>query len=93
MTALTRLLSRPTAKPYRTGDLKNDEKPYVNEKGQVDFSPDDIENPHNWSTSRRWYVTFASVMLVVNATFASSAPSGCLPVSSAEENPLRETVN
>lgn len=82
MSSLARILSRPTAKPYRTGDLESSEKPHVNEQGQIDFSPDDIENPHNWSASRRWYVTFASVMLVVNATFASSSPSGCFPVSS-----------
>lgn len=84
MSSLARILSRPTAKPYRTGDLESSEKPHVNEQGQIDFSPDDIENPHNWSASRRWYVTFASVMLVVNATFASSSPSGCFP-SIAEE--------
>lgn len=82
MSSLARILSRPTAKPYRTGDLESSEKPFVNDKGQVDFSPDDVENPHNWSTARRWYVTFASVLLVVNATFASSSPSGCFPVSS-----------
>ncbi|KAK6065412.1 major facilitator superfamily transporter [Seiridium cupressi] len=91
MPGLARILSRPTAKPYRTGDLESNEKPYLNDHNQVDFSPDDIENPHNWSTARRWYVTFASVMLVVNATFASSSPSGCLP-SIAEEFQVSEEV-
>lgn len=35
-------------------------------------------DPKNWSTARRWYITFVAVLLVVNATFASSSPSGCL---------------
>lgn len=91
MSSLARILSRPTAKPYRTGDLESSEKPFVNDKGQVDFSPDDVENPHNWSTARRWYVTFASVLLVVNATFASSSPSGCFP-SIAEDFGVSEEV-
>ncbi|KAI0473407.1 MFS general substrate transporter [Xylariaceae sp. FL0804] len=84
---LDRVLSRPTAKPYRRRDLADsvDEKPYLNADGHVDFAPGgDVENPHDWSAARRWYVTVASVLLVVNATFASSSPSGCFP-SIAEE--------
>lgn len=48
------------------------------------FRPKDIENPRNWSTIRRFFITICSIILVMNATFASSAPSGCL-VSIAEE--------
>ncbi|CAJ2499649.1 Uu.00g025020.m01.CDS01 [Anthostomella pinea] len=84
MVAIGRILSRPTVKPYRTADLKHEEHPYLNENGHVDFSPGDIENPHNWSTARRWYVTVVSVLLVVNATFASSSPSGCFGSISEE---------
>ncbi|KAH9908874.1 major facilitator superfamily domain-containing protein [Xylariomycetidae sp. FL2044] len=84
MVDINRILSRPTAKPYRTGKLKHEETPYLNENGHVDFRPGDIENPHNWSTTRRWYVTVCSVLLVVNATFASSAPSGCFGSISQE---------
>jgi len=73
---IERILSRPVAKPYRTGQIHDDEKPYINENGFLDFSPGDIENPKNWSPRRRWYITIASVLLVVNATFASSGPSG-----------------
>jgi DHA1 family multidrug resistance protein-like MFS transporter len=82
MEKLGRILSRPTAKPYRTRDLISHDQIYVNAEGQVDFSSDDVENPHNWSTARRWYVTCAAVLLVVNATFASSSPSGCFEVGS-----------
>ena len=35
-------------------------------------------DPKCWSTARRGYITSIAVLLVVNATFASSAPSGCL---------------
>ncbi|KAI1764689.1 MFS general substrate transporter [Hypoxylon sp. FL1150] len=78
MVNLGRILSRPTAKPYRTANLDFGERPYLNKDGHVDFQEGDVENPHNWSTARRWYVTVCSVLLVVNATFASSSPSGCL---------------
>ncbi|KAK7961817.1 major facilitator superfamily transporter [Apiospora aurea] len=70
MPSLGRILSRPTAKPYRTRHLAAEEKPYLNADGHVDFAPGDVENPHNWSTARRWYCT---------CTAASSGPSGCFP--------------
>jgi multidrug resistance protein len=76
MTRLERLLSRATAKPYRSKALEASEKLFLNDKGLLDFAPNDIENPKNWSERRRWYITVVSVLLVVNATFASSSPSG-----------------
>ncbi|KUJ13801.1 MFS multidrug transporter-like protein [Mollisia scopiformis] len=78
MEAIERFLSRPTAKPYRSHALERTTKPFLNENGHLDFAPNDIENPKNWSAPRRWYITVVSVLLVVNATFASSSPSGCL---------------
>ncbi|KAI1770750.1 MFS general substrate transporter [Hypoxylon cercidicola] len=84
MANLGRILSRATAKPYRTHNLEIEERPYLNENGHVDFKEGDIENPHNWSAARRWYVTVCSVLLVVNATFASSSVSGCFPSISEE---------
>lgn len=82
MEKLERFLSRPVAKPYRSKHLARDaesfEKPYLNADGHLDFHPGDVENPKNWSKARRWYITLVSVSLVVNATFASSSPSGCL---------------
>lgn len=33
-------------------------------------------NPHHWSKLRRWYITMLNSTLVLNATLASSAPSG-----------------
>ncbi|KAJ7461152.1 MFS general substrate transporter [Mycena latifolia] len=37
--------------------------------------PDDQANPQNWSNSRRWLITMVCVVMTVNVTFASSAPS------------------
>ncbi|KAF3033649.1 hypothetical protein E8E12_005499 [Didymella heteroderae] len=78
MEKLERFLSRPTAKPYRARDIEASEQVHLNDDGLLEFGPDDIENPKNWSTARRWYITVVSVTLVVNATFASSSPSGTL---------------
>lgn len=78
MDRIERFLSRPTAKPYRSDALEKSAEPHRNQDGLLDFSPNDIENPKNWSAGRRWYITVVSVLLVVNATFASSGPSGTL---------------
>jgi DHA1 family multidrug resistance protein-like MFS transporter len=79
MDRLERILSRPVAKPYRSNGLDLKDQIYLNKDGHLDFAPNDVENPKNWSVKRKWYITVVSVMLVVNATFASSSPSGCLP--------------
>ena len=84
MDHLERILSRPVAKPYRSKAIKSGDKIYINADGHLDFAPGDIENPKNWSAARRWYITVVSVLLVVNATFASSSPSGCLEGISRE---------
>lgn len=44
---LEQTLSRPTAKPYRSGKLPLDGLIHLDEHGSVDFSPGDIENPKN----------------------------------------------
>jgi len=80
MEAIERVLSRPVAKPYRTGKIDPNEIPYLNADGHIDFAEGDIENPRNWPARRRWYITTASILLVLNATFASSIPAGCLNV-------------
>ncbi|KAF1826157.1 MFS general substrate transporter [Dissoconium aciculare CBS 342.82] len=86
--SLERALSRPTAKPYRTRNVQN-EQFHVNQQGHLTFSPGDIENPKEWSTGRRWYITLVAVLITVNATFASSGPSGCL-LSIADEFQVSE---
>lgn len=77
MEAIERVLSRPTAKPYRSANVR-DESIQLDRNGHLDFSENDLENPKNWSSARRWYITVVAISLVVNATFASSSPSGCL---------------
>lgn len=78
MERLERVLSRPTAKPYKTRDIEASDQINLNADGLLEFGHNDVENPKNWSTARRWYITVISVTLVVNATFASSSPSGAL---------------
>ncbi|TVY50191.1 Efflux pump FUBT, partial [Lachnellula cervina] len=92
MDRLERWLSRPAAKPYRSKAFQAGETLHLNDKGQLDFSPNDIENPKNWSTARRWYITVVSVILVVNATFASSSPSGTLQGIKEEFHVSEEAV-
>ncbi|OJJ53782.1 hypothetical protein ASPSYDRAFT_94279 [Aspergillus sydowii CBS 593.65] len=77
MTAISRVLSYAVNKPYRTRDLRDEHSPYLNADGYIDFAPGDIENPRNWSLPRRVAITITAILLVVNATFASSSPSGC----------------
>lgn len=81
MVGITRILSRPTAKPYRSNNIKHsaEHPPTLNDDGHLTFDEDDIENPLNWTFRRRLYITICAVFLVVNATFASASPSGCLP--------------
>ncbi|RPD64093.1 MFS general substrate transporter [Lentinus tigrinus ALCF2SS1-7] len=43
------------------------------------MGPNDPDNPKTWKHSYRWYITALSAILVLNATFASSAPSGIVP--------------
>jgi multidrug resistance protein len=84
MTAIARILSHAVNKPYLSKELSEDSAPYLNEDGYVDFGPGDIENPRNWSVPRRATITVSAVLLVVNATFASSSTSGCLDSISDE---------
>ncbi|KAJ8690033.1 hypothetical protein PTI98_012879 [Pleurotus ostreatus] len=35
----------------------------------------DLENPQNWSVRRKWGITAVCIMMTVNVTFASSAPT------------------
>ena len=83
MNRLEKVLSRPVAKPYRSHKFSS-AAPCVDGDGNIAFAEDDIENPKNWSTGRRTYITVVCISLVLNATFASSMPSGCLQSISQE---------
>ncbi|KIM75357.1 hypothetical protein PILCRDRAFT_827257 [Piloderma croceum F 1598] len=45
----------------------------------VQFEENDPANPMNWPVLKKWYITFLGGILVLNATFASSAPSSIVP--------------
>ena len=53
MDRLERVLSRPVAKPYRSKGIKDQGRPYLNDKGLLDFSPDDIESKDYGNGYRR----------------------------------------
>ncbi|KAJ7624415.1 MFS polyamine transporter [Roridomyces roridus] len=40
--------------------------------------PNDQENPQNWSIGRKWLITATCVIMAVNVTFASSAPTSAV---------------
>lgn len=73
---LVRTHSRSIADPYQLCDLVCIP---LHKAGLEDFATEDIDKAKSWSTARRWYITIATVVLVVNASFASSSPSGCIP--------------
>lgn len=56
--------------------INRHEAPYLKQDGYVDFSPDDVENPRNWSMTRKWTITCLAVLLAMNGNFASSIFSG-----------------
>lgn len=92
MTAIARILSYAGNKPYRSHEIHYEPHLHLNEDGYVHFPPGDVENPRNWSMSRRVIITMTAVLLVVNATFASSSPSGCFGSISKEFNVSTEVA-
>ncbi|TRM61103.1 major facilitator superfamily domain-containing protein [Schizophyllum amplum] len=72
-------LERAQSREYesqRPGSKEHlDEKP---DPYLVLFEENDPAHPQNWSKVKKWYLTMAGGLLVLNATFASSAPSGVI---------------
>jgi MFS family permease len=48
----------------------------IDDRGHLAFGLQDSDNPKNWSFARKCYITATAILLVMNATFSSSAPSG-----------------
>ncbi|KAI0074662.1 MFS general substrate transporter [Panus rudis PR-1116 ss-1] len=75
--------SSRTGSVIEVSKLKSDEPPLAEKDDrdpfEVQFEPGDLENPHNWSRRKRMYMTAVCGLLIFNATFASSAPSGIVP--------------
>ncbi|KAI0808175.1 MFS general substrate transporter [Fomes fomentarius] len=59
---------------YGPPDGEKPEDPF-----EVRIGPDDPQNPKTWSRPYRWYLTMLAAVLLLNATFASSSPSGVIP--------------
>ena len=77
MERLVQILLLTAKKPFSVKHAQNNE-PCLDENGLLAFGPNDLDDPHHWSIPRRIGISFASCLLVLNATFASSSPSGCL---------------
>lgn len=79
MENISRIFSSAVNKPIRSQEIDRTTVPFLDKDGYVDFAPDDPENPANWSMPRRAGISFIAILLVLNATMASSAPSAISP--------------
>lgn len=50
----------------------------------ISWEPDDKENPHNWSSRRKAFITIVTMLTVINSTMASSLPSMAVPYITRE---------
>ncbi|KFA78941.1 hypothetical protein S40288_00613 [Stachybotrys chartarum IBT 40288] len=50
----------------------------------IQWKADDLENPHNWSKSRKITVIVLTVVLVLNSTMGSALPSMAIPAIAQE---------
>lgn len=76
-----------------TDEEKNDNNLVFNKDGYLEFGPDDSRNPKNWNTSRKCFITATAILLVMNATFASSAPSANIAGISQDLHVSTEAAN
>lgn len=62
--------------PRSTTCERQIEQLFFDENGHLQFGPDDLENPTNYAFGRKCYITAVVILLVMNAIFSSSAPTG-----------------
>ncbi|KAK7468768.1 hypothetical protein VKT23_003269 [Stygiomarasmius scandens] len=79
----------PTEKAGK--EINENSEPYVDPFLVSDLG-DDPSNPLKWSNLRKWYMTMAAGLLALNASFASSAPSGVAPALMEEFSISREVA-
>ena len=60
--------------------------------GYLVFAPGDLRDPRQWSISRKCYISAISILLVINATFASSAPTANIAGISRDFNVSAEAA-
>lgn len=85
------LLARPA--PSVPDAEAGQESVPLDDKARVAFSPGDSDNPKNWSVARRRYITAVAMLLCLNATFASTVPTGCLQSISDDLHVSMEAAN
>ncbi|KAL6304110.1 MFS polyamine transporter [Sparassis latifolia] len=70
--------------PKDSGDTRLPQKEENFDYNKVTWDgPDDPENPQNWSHPRKWTITAICLLMTINVTFASSAPSPASTVIAA----------
>lgn len=52
--------------------------PYLNERGFVDFTPHDLDNPRNWPPAWKWYITTYVALIAMSGSLTSSIPAGSI---------------
>lgn len=77
---------QPLSRAFNDQDLEKSgfQNPALQPQGSFFSDPflvdwkgsNDPEHPLNWSAKSRWFITTLSGILILNATFGSSAPSG-----------------
>ncbi|ORY35073.1 putative membrane transport protein [Naematelia encephala] len=72
---LQRTRSRATTL-HRQATLRDTELGDISEKKLVSWKTDDPENPRNWSTLRRWYITGVASISVIQVAMSSAIVTG-----------------
>lgn len=80
------------ATPADEEKIDGDTSPKLDSDGYLVFASGDLRDPHQWSISRKCYVSAISILLVINASFASSAPSANIAGISREFNVSAEAA-
>ncbi|KAH7920091.1 MFS general substrate transporter [Leucogyrophana mollusca] len=75
----TTIIQPPDEAPADFNFPNNSEKKSAVDPYLVRFEENDPLNPKNWSYAKKWYLTLAGGLLVLNATFSSTAPSAIIP--------------
>ncbi|KAI1498080.1 major facilitator superfamily transporter [Biscogniauxia marginata] len=65
--------------------------PGSGERVVISWEENDKENPHNWSTGRKWYIMITTMLAVINSTMGSALPSMAIPYITAEWGITSET--
>ena len=82
------LYARSPSKEDLQAEVEKSEK----DKYLVEFNKDDPDNPKNFNVVYKWYLSILSGIFILNATFASSAPSTATAEVMAEFNKSQEVA-